>query len=1207
MLIKRSSYIFIFGKIQFCMRTTIKNYLLSCLVIILSSANVFAQVGANNVCSGAFNIVPVTGACPATTYSLQNATVTTGLGAGNYDAWYKFTTPANIRNVVVSIPSSGSNLSAANFFIEAFPSNTCPTDLAGSLGVAPEGAAGLSLTNLSPNTEYLFRVYSTTNPTAGSAASWNYTVCVSYTAVPANDDCSATSPVLTIGTTLAGTVQNATASTATVGCATGTADDDVWYRFTTSATQTYASISLTPGTLFKANGAMLQLYSGACGSLISVACGQEEITITGGLSPSTQYYVRVYSSVAYSTTPVAGTGNNFSILVSSPARTNITAGKMNEVYRQTIISPANALADPWEITYGPDNYLWITEAKGYKVNRMNPVTGAKQIVLDVSQGSTFLPVADQPFNAQFNIATNNPQGGFAGLALHPNFTGAAGGQNYVYVSYVHTWISGVAYTNRIVRFQYNPATNKLESPVSLCDTIPGSGDHNSQRMIIAPMTQGGSDYYLFYAAGDMGAGQQFPTAANITRPQKAQVLNAYEGKILRFALSDTCSGTGNQKWIPSTNPYNDVAPIVGKSAVWCTGMRNNQGFAYNPDLNILYGSSHGAFSDDEINIIEGFKNYGHPLIIGYAADGNYNGTTTPGLSTSTSAGVAFGWTGGIYTVDGQAAAAGTCPPIGNETTNMNNINATAALYGAYKDPLFSAYPGTGAGSVSSIWSAASTPGNAGWHSEGWSGLGLYTTTYIPGWKNALLAAGLKWGRTIRLKLNASGTAVVPTAGADTATYFQSTNRYRDIAFSPNGRDIYLSMDRSAAASAATVGSPPATVGACLGCVVRYEFLGYAADATALAGSTISKSIDVTNGTLNTCNTGTPVTINAENGNTNLWVPITGPDGNIMAEINANGNNLGIVTSSFYKKSGGIRSAGATKYLDRNITITPQFQPTLPAGSPLVKIRLYLSKAEFDALDADLLSGVSSINDLKILKNNDPCSPAVMAATTMFAPTNTLLADLQHGANGYVLQADVPSFSSFYFASSNITVLPLGLLTFTGTLQTNNSVLLNWKTENERNTSHFIVERSIDGSNFNSIGRVAATGNSIINNYALTDNDAANQQALLLYYRLKMVDADGRFSYSSVITIRFSNITTTSVSVFPNPAKNEATLSVTTGDEMKIQWQLIDNTGRVLINKNAMLRNGVNNITVDLSNYTTGTYFIKLSGENINEIRKIQKQ
>jgi len=1193
------------------MKNSTKVFTLLLFSILYSSLSLYAQVGANNVCTGAFNIPPVTGACPATTYSLQNANVTANLGAGNYDAWYKFTTPANIRNVVVSIPSSaGASLSPANFFIEAFPSNTCPTDLTGSLGVAPEGAAGLSLTNLTPNTEYLFRVYSTTNPTGGTAASWSYTVCVSYTAVPANDNCGG-AVVLTVGTVnAAGSLQNATTSTETAGCATGTPDDDVWYRFTTSAAQTYASISLTPGSLLKANGAMLQLYSGACGSLTSIACGQEEITIAGGLLPLTQYYVRVYSSAAYITTPATGTGNNFSILVSSPSRANIIAGKMNEVYRQTIISPANALADPWEITYGPDNYLWITEAKGYKVNRMNPVTGAKQVVLDVSQGSTFLPVADQPFNAQFNIATNNPQGGFAGLALHPNFTGVAGGQNYVYVSYVHTFLGGVAYTNRIVRFFYNTNTNRLESPVSICDTIPGSGDHNSQRMIIAPMTQGGSDYYLFYAAGDMGAGQQFPTSANITRPQKAQIRNSYEGKILRFALSDTCSGTGNQKWIPATNPYNNVAPIVGKSAVWCTGIRNNQGFAYNPELNILYGASHGAFSDDEINIIEGFKNYGHPLIVGYA-DGNYNGTTTPGLSTSISAGVPFGYNPGApYTTDGQAAAVGTCPPIGNEVTNMNTINADSLLYGAYKEPLFSAYPGpaSGTGSVSTIWSAASTPGGAGWHSEAWSGLGYYGNTYIPGWKNTLLAAGLKWGRTIRLKLNATGTTVIPTAGADTATYFQSGNRYRDMAFSPNGRDIYLSMDRSPAGSAGTVGDPPATVGNCLGCVVRYEFLGYAADATALAGSTISKSIDVTNGSANTCNTGTTVTINAENGNTNLWVPITGPDGNIMAEINAIGNNLGIVTSSFYKKSGGIRSAGGIKYLDRNITITPQFQPTLPAGSPLVKIRLYISKAEFDSLDADPLSGVSSINDLKILKNNDPCSPAIIGNATLFNPINTLLADLQHGTNGYVLQTSIPSFSSFYFAA-NLGTLPLDLLTFTGQLQNNNSVLLNWKTENEINTSYFVVERSADGIRFNGIGNVTANGRNNTGssfNYSLTDYDAINQSSQRLYYRLKMVDIDGRFEYSNIISVSFP-IITGKLSIAPNPVLTEMKVTIASETDGRVQWKLTDNVGRVIQKGSEYVRKGVvNNFTINMNRLPAGTYNLNVIGAGIDQNEKLQK-
>jgi trimeric autotransporter adhesin len=1048
--------------------------LISCLSFFIISLNVVAQVGLNNACSGAFNIAPVTGTCPTTTYSLQNANATTGLGAGNYDAWFKFTTPANIRNVVISIPSSaGANLSPANFFIEAFPSNTCPTNLTGSLGVAPEGATGLSLTNLNPLTEYLFRVYSTTNPTATPASSWNYTVCVSY------------------------------------------------------------------------------------------------ITTT-----------------------------------------NITAGKMNEVYRQTVISPANALADPWEITYGPDNYLWITEAKGYKVNRMNPVTGAKQVVLDVSQGSTFLPLADQPFNAQFNIATNNPQGGFAGLALHPQFTGAAGGQNYVYVSYVHTHLGGVAYRNRIVRFLYNTSTNRLESPVSLCDTIPGSGDHNSQRMIIAPMTQGGSDYYLFYAAGDMGAGQQFPTNANIIRPQKAQRINAYEGKILRFALSDTCSGSGNDRWIPASNPYNNVAPIVGKSAVWCTGIRNNQGFAYNPELNILYGASHGAFSDDEINIIEGFKNYGHPLIVGYA-DGNYNGTTTPGLSTSISAGVAFGYNDATYTVDGQAAAVGTCPPIGDEVANMNTINTTAVLYGAYKDPLFSAYPGptSGVGAVSTIWSAATTPNGAGWHSEAWSGLGYYGNTYIPGWKNTLLAAGLKWGRTIRLKLNATGTTVIPTAGFDTATYFQSGNRYRDIAFSPNGRDIYLSMDRSAAGSAGTIGNPTPTVPNCLGCVVRYEFLGYGADATALAGSTISKSIDVTDGTVNTCNTGTTVTIDAANGNNNLWVPITGPDGNIMAEINANGNNLGIVTSSFYKNSGAIRNKGGVRYLDRNITITPQFQPTLPVGTPLVKIRLYISKAEFDALDADVASGLTgtgNIGLLKILKNNDPCLATASAATTTITPTNTILTDLQHGANGYVLQANISSFSSFYFGTANF-VLPLDLLTFTGSLQNNATTLLKWQTENEVNTSYFEIERSSDGNSFNKIGTVSAAGNNTsVLDYSFTDNDVANQPSLVVYYRLKMVDINGAFKYSNVITITLADITGR-VTVVPNPVSHEARITVAAPEDGKLNYKIVDNAGRTIIQKTVSVRKGaINTIFVDMSRLSTGMYYLNVTGAGINSNTKLQK-
>jgi len=1160
----------------------------------------YTPVLANDLCTNATTVTPVTTCGATTNQTLLNATATgspTNVAGTTNDVWYTFTTPANIRNIQIAASGFGANLSSANTYIEAFTSSSCAAGVftGTSIATTASGTSTLSLTNLTPSTQYYFRVFTTASATGGATTDWGFSICVSYTAVPSNDDC-ANALTLTPGTTnSSGSVLNATASGTTVGCATGTPDDDVWYKFTTTSTQTYATITVTPGSTLSTNGAMIQVYSGTCGSLTSIACGQNTLTISSGLSVSTQYYVRVYSSSAYSTTPAsAAVTNNFSILVTAPiATTNITAGKMNEVYRQTVLSAANILNDPWEVTYGPDNYLWVTEAKGYKLNRIHPVTGAKQVVLDVSQGSTFFSSpADQAFNCQFANGAG-AQGGFAGMALHPKFLDPSSPQNYVYIAYVHSNPSTAVFVNRIVRFFYNTSTNKLESPVSICDTIPGSQDHNSQRMIITPMTQGGNDYYLFYAAGDMGAGQQYPTL-NITRPMKAQHINAYEGKILRFALSDTCSGTGNQKWIPDSNPYNNTAPIVGKSAVWSIGMRNNQGFAYNPALNILYGSSHGPFSDDEINIIEGFKNYGHPLVVGYAADGNYNGTTTPGLSTSISVGVPFGWTGGSYTADGQAAAASSAPPIGNEMNNVNTINANASLYGAYKDPIFSAYPGTGSGTVSSIWSAATTPGNAGWHSEGWSGLDLYTHTYIPGWKNSLLAAGLKWGRTIRLKLNNAGTAVIPVAGADTVTYFQSSNRYRDIAFAPNGREIYLAMDRSPAGSAATVGNPAATVSACAGCVIKYEFLGYNSSA---GTSTIPTSIPIDAGTINNCATGTAVTINAENGNNNLWVPITGPDGNIVAEINANGNNLGNITSSFYTKAGAARqTGGGVKYMNRNITINVQNQPTSN-----VSVRLYITADELQDMITSTGGSVSGITDIGIFKNTDGCGNALSATPT----SQTITGRYTHGTYGYAIQSDISSFSTFYFMSTSAT-LPANVITFKATA-VGDDAKLQWTVEDQQNVERYVIERSNNGINFTAVGSIDAKGSANEKiDYHFTDINAASF-ASTVYYRIKIADKDGSAKYTNVQSVSFENFTRAFVSVQPNPVVNNATVLVTSTTEEMAQLRITDNTGRIVISRNIRLIKGRNTLELNVSGLPSGLYYVDITGKNINQKTKLVKQ
>ena len=691
----------------------------------------------------------------------------------------------------------------------------------------------------------------------------------------------------------------------------------------------------------------------------------------------------------------------------------------------------------------------------------------------------------------------------------------------MYISYVRKFDSasvitngGYYFKNSVVRFTYNTSTGKLESPVALVDTLPGSNDHNSQRMIIAPV---GGTYYLFYASGDMGAGQ----LSDQWRPNRAQNPDSYEGKILRFNLEPDGDADAYQQWIPNDNP------ISSTSAVWAMGMRNNQGFAYDTAKNIMYGTSHGPYSDDELNIIEENKNYGHPLVIGYA-DGNYN-QSNAGTPNNTSS---------LALITDEVAAAAAIPN--------------------YKDPLFSAYaPPAGntttPGTIRYIWT--NNPSNSTWPSEAWTGMDFYSHTLIPGWKNSLVIASLKWGRVLRLKLGPTGTTILPTNGADTVAYWGGTNRYRDLAFAPNGKDIFVSMEGNTS-SGPNASNP--VVPACANCIVKYTFLGYA---DAWGKSSIPDAIDVTTGSPNSCSNGTTVTI--DNSNNNLWVPITGPDGNVMAEIYANGNNLGTVTSSFYTHSGAIRTQSGTDYLDRNMTITPQFQP-----SSTVKIRLYMSKAEFDALDADPFGGVNAITDLKILKNTDPCSSSLANTTTMITPT---FAEA-HGTGGYVLQGNISSFSSFYFASSNI-ALPQQLLTFTGSLQ-NDATHLNWESANEINTSHYVLERSTDGTDFRQITTVPAKGNSS-NSYSYVDYSAANLLSPVVYYRLKMVDNNGSFTYSKVISVTFSSSYT--VYIYPNPMRDVLKIKLSLARAQNLQINVTDVKGHIVYKKSRFAGAGTGRI------------------------------
>lgn len=1132
-----------------------KHVKLCCITVLLwaTPAWVFAQA-ANNTCATA-TALTVSGDCNTTSgdFYLANTTInpTASCSGGNRaDVWYTVTVPANSTfiTVKVAITSSPASLTTSNTSVELFNTSTCTLNNT-SLGCGTIASPRV-FGNLIPGNTYALRVYTTVTPNTGSTA-WRFNICVT-----SNDQCTnATTLTPGVGLTTANLFGASASPAVPAGCSTGNPDDDVWYKFT--AVGSYATVTLNSiGSSITGSGARMQLFSGTCGALSPVACGTGIINVPSGLTAGNTYYVRVYTA-GTGQTGFTQANSGFQISVTPSAPVVVSSGRMKEMYHQTILSADNVIDNPWEVTYGPDDKLWVTESKGYRLFRIDPVTGNRDTLLDISNGSTFLPLADQSFNMTFNISVNNPQGGFAGLAIHPLFMAPSGAQNYVYLSYVHTYVgttaSAITYVNRVVRFNYNTSTGKLESPVSICDTLPGSNDHNSQRMIIVPVS---GTYYLFYASGDMGAGQ----FSNRNRPQNAQNINSYEGKILRFNLVPDADAGTYDKWIPNDNPYN--ATLGKQSAIWSTGIRNNQGFAYDSVLNILYGSSHGPYSDDELNIIESGKNYGHPIVIGYASDNNYNGITA-GFPNGTS----------------------TCPTIGSETTNASTIGAS------YKDPLFSAYaPSPSA--ATTLWTT--NPPNGTWPSEGWSGLDLYTKTLVPGWKNSLVASSLKWGRLVKIRLNSNGTSTALSGNKDTVSYFGSTNRFRDLALHSNGLDMFVIMDRSATTSGPSAANP--VVPACPGCLQKYSFLGYA---DVGGKSSIDSSIDVNAGTPNAVTAATTININSNN-NT-FWVPITGPQGDIIAEIYANGENLGTVTTSYYINSGTIRNKGNARYLDRNITITPQNQPT---GT--VKVRFYITKAEFDALDAHPFSQVNTISDVKIHKNNDPCQATIGSTTTLINPTFAEARSNLGTVTSYVLQADISSFSSFYFGAANIT-LPLSLLNFTGKYSNGNG-LLNWETQREINTAYFVVERSVGNGQFDSVGTIQAKGNNtnLKSGYTFTDSDIRSLGIPNLFYRLKMVDHNGVYSYSGVVLISVPG-QGTGISIWPNPAQKQTTVTLSVSADQTVNWQLIDNQGRVLQTHSTTVRKGDNRIAVDLRNLAAGSYFIRFTGTGVNAVETVQKQ
>jgi len=167
-----------------------------------------------------------------------------------------------------------------------------------------------------------------------------------------------------------------------------------------------------------------------------------------------------------------------------------------------------------------------------------------------------------------------------------------------------------------------------------------------------------------------------------------------------------------------------------------------------------------------------------------------------------------------------------------------------------------------------------------------------------------------------------------------------------------------------------------------------------------------------------------------------------------------------------------------------------------------------------------------------------------------------------------------------------TPLPVRLISFNAVKKELTS-FLSWATSMETNSDHFEIERSADAGTWNKIGEVlAAFESSVKNSYTFTDQQP---EFGLNYYRLKMVDRDGTFAYSTIKSVHFPEFTW--AKLFPNPVND--VLNVVLSNKRVRKIRLIDSFGRVLYDGQV----NAASLKLDMKSYVHGVYFIHLEQDD----------
>lgn len=178
------------------------------------------------------------------------------------------------------------------------------------------------------------------------------------------------------------------------------------------------------------------------------------------------------------------------------------------------------------------------------------------------------------------------------------------------------------------------------------------------------------------------------------------------------------------------------------------------------------------------------------------------------------------------------------------------------------------------------------------------------------------------------------------------------------------------------------------------------------------------------------------------------------------------------------------------------------------------------------------------------------------------------------------------FTQGFQQSESLTVLPVKLINITAE-RINEIAKISWQVTNEFSIVSYILQRSLDGINFDNIVNIKASNSgSISNNYTFVDAKPLLGNA---YYRILINEDNSNKWYSWIVEL---NNTGSQYKVYPMPVYDKASIEISVLQKISKDLRIYDLLGRIVWNKIVVLNVGKNIITIDLNSQPVGTYILK---------------